>query len=50
MVLSHTVSAGISTYVALGRLPDEAIHTADFIEKLAQFGQHQGLAACIAMK
>lgn len=31
-VLSHTVAAGISTYVALGKLPDEAIHTAEFVE------------------
>ena len=31
--LSHTVVAGISTYyVALGQLPDEAIHTAEFVE------------------
>ena len=29
--LSHTVAAGISTYVALG-MPDEAIHTAEFVE------------------
>ena len=31
-VLSHTVAAGISTYVALGRLPDEASFNADFLE------------------
>jgi len=24
----HTVAAGISTHAALGKLPDEAIHTA----------------------
>ena len=30
--LSHTVAAGISTYVALGKMTDEAIHTAEFIE------------------
>ena len=30
--LSHTVAAGISTYVALGQLPDEALHTAEFLE------------------
>ena len=31
-ILSHTVAAGISTYVALGQMPDEAIHTAEFLE------------------
>ncbi|KAL2102037.1 hypothetical protein ACEWY4_003798 [Coilia grayii] len=31
-VLSHTVSAGIYTYVALGKLPGEAVHTAEFVE------------------
>lgn len=30
-VLSHTVSAGLYIYVALGRLPAEAVHTADFV-------------------
>ena len=33
-ILSYTVSAEISTYVALGKLPDEAIDTAKFINKI----------------
>ena len=31
-VLSHTVAAGLYTYVALGKLPGEAVHTAEFVE------------------
>ena len=31
-VLSHTVAAGICTYVDIGKMPDEAMHTADFIK------------------
>ena len=31
-VLSHTVAAGLYTYVALGKLPREAVHTAEFVE------------------
>ena len=31
-VLSYTVSAALSTYVAIGKLPDEAVHTAEFIK------------------
>lgn len=33
-VLSHSVAAGIYTYSALGKLPGEAVHTAEFIELL----------------
>ena len=32
-VISHTVAAGILTYVTLGKLPDEAMATAEFVEK-----------------
>jgi len=32
-VLSHSVAAGISTHVSLGGMPDEALHTATFIDK-----------------
>ena len=31
-VLSHSVAAGIYTYSALGKLPGEAVHTAEFVE------------------
>lgn len=30
-VLSHTVAAGICTYIDLGKMSDEAMHTAEFI-------------------
>ena len=33
-VLSHTVAAGVYTYTTLGRLPAEAVHTAEFIETI----------------
>jgi len=29
-ILSHTVAAGVCTYVDMGKMPDEAMHTADF--------------------
>lgn len=31
-ILSHTVVAGMLTYTALGKLADEATHTAEFAE------------------
>lgn len=31
-VLSHTVAAGICTYIDLSKMPDEAIHTAEFVK------------------
>ena len=33
-VLSHSVAAGLYTYVAFGKLPAEAAYTADFIEMI----------------
>ncbi len=33
-ILSHSVAAGINTYVALGGLPGAAISTAEFLEKM----------------
>lgn len=35
-VLSHGVAAGIMTHVSLGSLPKEAVHTAEFIERMDQ--------------
>ncbi|XP_072016244.1 uncharacterized protein [Amphiura filiformis] len=35
-VLSHSVASGISSHVALGDLPAEAIHTAEFCERMDQ--------------
>jgi hypothetical protein len=32
--LSHSVAAGISTHVSFGVLPEEAVHTANFIETI----------------
>ena len=35
-VLSHSVAAGISTHVSFGALPDEAMETDMFVEKMDQ--------------
>lgn len=33
-ILSHSVTAGIFAYASLDKLPMDAVHTADFIEKM----------------